>query len=66
MNISLVFWEDFIITLTDKADGVDLTIREEYSRRVLKTVSPYGLNAVASNSHVLARPLYLFPRQEYY
>ena len=41
------FLEDCTITLIDKTDGVDPTRREEYWRRVLKTVSPYGLNTVA-------------------
>ena len=34
-------------TLTDKTDGADPIRREEYWRRVLKTVSPYGLNTAA-------------------
>ena len=38
------FFEDSTITLIDKTDGADTTGREEYWRRVLKTVSPYGLN----------------------
>ena len=41
------FLEDCNITLIDKTDGADPTRREEYWRRVLKTVSPYGLNTVA-------------------
>ena len=41
------FLEDCTITLIDKTDGADPTRREEYWRRVLKTVSPYGLNTVA-------------------
>ena len=41
------FLEDCTITLSDKTDGADPTRREEYLRRVLKTVSPYGLNTVA-------------------
>ena len=40
------FLEDYSITLIDKTDGSDPTRREEYWRRVLKTVTPYGLNAV--------------------
>ena len=57
------FLEDCTITLIDKTDGADPTRREEYWRRVLKTVSPYGLNTVAQRSHILARLLYSFPRQ---
>ena len=38
------FLEDCIITLIDKTDGADSTRRQEYWRRVLETVSPYGLN----------------------
>ena len=41
------FLEDYAITLIDKNDGADPTKREEYWRRVLKTVSPYGLNTIA-------------------
>ena len=41
------FLEVCTITLIDKADGADPISREEYRRRVLKTVSSYGLNAVA-------------------
>ena len=41
------FLEVCTITLIDKTDGADPTSREEYRRRVLKTVSSYGLNAVA-------------------
>ena len=36
--------EDCSITRIDKTDGSDPTRREEYWRRVLKIVSPYGLN----------------------
>ena len=36
--------EDCNITLTEKTDGADPTRREKYCRRVLKTVTPYGLN----------------------
>ena len=39
--------EDCTKTLTGKTDGADPTRREEYWRRVLKTVSTYGLNTVA-------------------
>ena len=41
------FLEDCTITLIDETDGTDPTRREEYCRRVLKTVPPYGLNTVA-------------------
>ena len=40
------FLEDYSITLIDKTDGSDPTRREEYWRRVLKTVTPYGLNTI--------------------
>ena len=40
------FLEDCSITLNDKTDGPDLTRREEYWRRVLKTVTSYGLNTI--------------------
>ena len=40
------FLEDCSITLIDKTNGADPTRREEYWRRVLKTVMPYGLNKV--------------------
>ena len=60
------FLEHCTITLIDKTDGTDPTRREEYRRRVLKTVSPYGLNAVAKKFHILARLLYIFLRQGYY
>ena len=36
--------EDCSITRIDKTDGSDPTRREEYWRRILKIVSPYGLN----------------------
>ena len=41
------FLEDCTITLIDTTDGADPTRREQYWRRVLKTVSPYGMNTVA-------------------
>ena len=40
------FLEDCIITLIDKTDSADPTGREEYWRKVLKTVSIYGLDVV--------------------
>ena len=40
------FLKDLSITLFDKTDWPDPTRREEYWRRVLKTVTPYGLNAI--------------------
>ena len=40
------FSEDCAIILIDKTNGADPTRREEYWRRVLKTVSSYGLNTV--------------------
>ena len=48
------FLKDCTITLIDKTDGADPTRREEYWRRELKTVSPYGLNTVAQKFHILA------------
>ena len=40
------FLEDCSITFIDKTDGSDTTRREEYWRRVLKSVAPYGLNTI--------------------
>ena len=40
------FLTDCSITLTDKTDGSDPTRREEYRRKILKTVAPYGLNTL--------------------
>ena len=40
------FLEDFSIAFIDKTDGSNPTRREVYWRRVLKTVTPYGLNTV--------------------
>ena len=40
------FLTDCSITLIDKIDGSDPTRREEYWRKVLKTVAPYGLNTL--------------------
>ena len=40
------FLEDCSGTLIDKTNRSDPTRREEYWRRVLKTVTPYGLNAI--------------------
>ena len=40
------FLKDCSITVIDKADGSDCTRTEEYWRRALKTVSPYGLNTI--------------------
>ena len=40
------FLEDFSITFIDKTDGSDPNRREEYWRRVLKTVTPYGLSKI--------------------
>ena len=40
------FLGDCIITLIDETDGSDPTSREEYWTRVLKTVTPYGLNTI--------------------
>ena len=56
-----VFLENWTITLTDKTDGAYPTRREEYWRRVLKTVSPYVLNT-ANRSSILFPGLYIFFR----
>ena len=40
------FLTDCSITLIYKTDGSDPTRREEYWRKVLKTVAPYGLNTL--------------------
>ena len=40
------FLEDYSIAVIDKTDGSDPTRGEVYWRRVLKTVTPYGLNTV--------------------
>ena len=37
---------DCSITLIDKTDGSDPTRREEYWRKNLKTVAPFGLNTL--------------------
>ena len=37
------FLTDSSFTLIDKTDGSDPTKREEYRRKVMKTVAPYGL-----------------------
>ena len=58
--------EDCTVTLTDKNDSADLTRKEEYWRRVLKTVFLYGLNTVGKKFYILVRLLYVFPRQGYY
>ena len=40
------FLEDSSITLVEKTDGSDPTRRKEYWRKVLKTVTPCGLNTI--------------------
>ena len=40
------FLTDCSITLIDKTDGSDPTRREEYWRKVLKTIAPYELNTL--------------------
>ena len=60
------FLKDCTITLNDKTDGKDPTRREEYWRRVMKTVSPYGFEYCCLEFHILAPLLYIFPRQGYY
>ena len=46
LNDNHVFLEDCSIILIDKTGGSDPTRREEYWRRVLKTVTPYGFNMI--------------------
>ena len=41
------FLNDYSITLIDKTDSLDPTRREEYWRKVLKTVASYGLNTLS-------------------
>ena len=41
------FLTDCSIRLIDKTDGSDPTRREEYWRKVLKTVALYGLNTLS-------------------
>ena len=41
------FLTDCSITLIDKTDGSDPARKEEYWRKVLKTVAPYGLNTLS-------------------
>ena len=40
------FLNDCSITLIDKTDNSDATRREDYCRKALKTVAPYGLNTL--------------------
>ena len=40
------FLNDYSITLTDKTDSSDPTRKEEYWRKVLKTVALYRLNGL--------------------
>ena len=40
------FLNDCSVTLIDKIDGSDPTRREEYWRKALTTVAPYGLNTL--------------------
>ena len=44
-NVYNGFLKDCTITF-DKSDGSDPTGREEYWKRVLKTVNPHGLNTI--------------------
>ena len=46
MQNSSSFLNDCSITLIDKKDGWDPTRREEYWRKVLKTVASYGLDTL--------------------
>ena len=40
------FLEDCSITLIGKTNGSDPTRRQKYWRRLLKTITPYGLNTI--------------------
>ena len=40
------FLKDCSITIIGKTDRSDPTRRDEYWRRVLKTLTPYGLNTI--------------------
>ena len=40
------FLNDCSITLIDKTDNSDATRREDYCRKALITVAPYGLNTL--------------------
>ena len=40
------FLNNCCITLIDKKDSSDPTRRQDYCRKVLKTVAPYGLNTL--------------------
>ena len=46
-DIRNCFLTDCSITLIDKTDGSDPTRREEYWRKVLKTVAPNGLKTLS-------------------
>ena len=48
------FLEDCSSTLIDKTDGSDPTRREEYWRRILKTVTPYGLNTIVEHDQLFS------------
>ena len=56
------FLEYCTITLIDGTDGADPTRRDDYWRRVLKTVSPHELNTVAYRSRIFTRLLYIFSK----
>ena len=46
-DIHNCFLTDCSITLIEKTDGSDPTRREEYWRKVLKTVAPNGLKTLS-------------------
>ena len=46
------FLTDCSITLIHKTDGSDPMKREEYWRKVLKTVAPYGLNTLLLHAFI--------------
>ena len=60
------FLTDCSITLIDKTDGSDPTRREEYWRKVLKTVAPYGLNTLDWWLHLHAFYIFFLGRSLVY
>ena len=54
------FLEDCSITLIDKTDGSDPTRREEYWRRVMKTVTPIFTGKHLCRSFFLIKGLQLY------
>ena len=60
------FLTDCSITLIDKTDGSGSTKREEYWRKVLKTVAPYGLNTLDWWLHLHAFYIFFLGRSLVY